>query len=58
MAPVLLPHLAARAMVMKRYPHGITGEFFFMKRETASYCTFDQIETEGTSTRALLTDGG
>ncbi|MEP6717417.1 MAG: non-homologous end-joining DNA ligase [Terriglobia bacterium] len=28
----LLPHLAARAMVMKRYPHGAYGEFFFMKR--------------------------
>ena len=32
MAPVLLPHLADRAMVMKRYPNGIGGEFFFMKR--------------------------
>ena len=31
-APVLLPHLRDRAMVMKRYPHGIEGEFFFMKR--------------------------
>jgi bifunctional non-homologous end joining protein LigD len=31
-APVLLPHLRDRAMVMKRYPHGVTGEFFFMKR--------------------------
>ena len=31
-APVLLPHLAARAMVMKRYPNGIAGDFFFMKR--------------------------
>jgi bifunctional non-homologous end joining protein LigD len=31
-APALLPHLADRAMVMKRYPHGIDGEFFFMKR--------------------------
>ena len=31
-APVLLPHLADRAMVMKRYPNGIAGEFFFMKR--------------------------
>ena len=31
-APVLLPHLVNRAMVMKRYPHGIRGEFFFMKR--------------------------
>ena len=28
----LLPHLADRAMVMKRYPNGITGDFFFMKR--------------------------
>jgi bifunctional non-homologous end joining protein LigD len=31
-APVLLPHIADRAMVMKRYPHGAHGEFFFMKR--------------------------
>lgn len=28
----LLPHLHNRAMVMKRYPNGINGEFFFMKR--------------------------
>src|SRR5919107_355201 len=31
-APALLPHLEDRAMVMKRYPHGAGGEFFFMKR--------------------------
>jgi bifunctional non-homologous end joining protein LigD len=31
-APALLPHLRDRAMVMKRYPHGIDGDFFFMKR--------------------------
>ena len=31
-APVLLPHVADRAMVMKRYPHGADGPFFFMKR--------------------------
>ena len=31
-APVLLPHITERAMVMKRYPHGAAGEFFFMKR--------------------------
>jgi bifunctional non-homologous end joining protein LigD len=31
-AGVLLPHIRNRAMVMKRYPHGATGEFFFMKR--------------------------
>ena len=28
----LVPHLRGRAMVMKRYPHGAAGEFFFMKR--------------------------
>jgi bifunctional non-homologous end joining protein LigD len=31
-APVLLPHLRDRAMVMKRYPNGATGAYFFMKR--------------------------
>jgi len=34
-APVLLPHLVDRAMVMKRYPHGADGDFFFMKRAPA-----------------------
>jgi bifunctional non-homologous end joining protein LigD len=28
----LIPHLTDRAMVMKRYPHGAAGDFFFMKR--------------------------
>ena len=28
----LLPHLQDRAMVMKRYPNGIHGKWFFMKR--------------------------
>lgn len=32
LAPALLPHLKNRAMVMKRYPNGAGGEFFFMKR--------------------------
>jgi bifunctional non-homologous end joining protein LigD len=31
-APALIPHLRDRAMVMKRYPNGAAGEFFFMKR--------------------------
>ena len=31
-APALLPHLTDRAMVMKRYPNGAAGDFFFMKR--------------------------
>ena len=29
---VLLPHLVNRAMVLKRYPNGAAGDFFFMKR--------------------------
>lgn len=31
-APALLPHIRGKAMVMKRYPNGIAGDFFFMKR--------------------------
>ena len=31
-SPWLLPHIADRAMVMKRYPNGAEGEFFYMKR--------------------------
>jgi bifunctional non-homologous end joining protein LigD len=46
-ADVLLPHIADRAMVMKRYPHGAAGDFFFMKRAPAPrpgwirLCTID-----------------
>jgi bifunctional non-homologous end joining protein LigD len=31
-SPALLPHVKSRAMVMKRYPNGAAGPFFFMKR--------------------------
>lgn len=31
-SPALLPHIRSRAMVMKRYPNGAHGDFFFMKR--------------------------
>jgi len=34
-SPWLLPHLKDRAMVMKRYPHGAAGAFFFMKQAPA-----------------------
>jgi bifunctional non-homologous end joining protein LigD len=46
-ADVLLPHITGRAMVMKRYPHGAAGEFFFMKRAPSprpdwiQICTID-----------------
>ena len=44
---VLLPHIRNRAMVMKRYPHGAAGDFFFMKRAPSprpawiEICTID-----------------
>ncbi|MCU1350639.1 MAG: hypothetical protein JWO56_3669, partial [Acidobacteria bacterium] len=31
-SPWLLPHIEERAMVMKRYPNGAEGDFFYMKR--------------------------
>src|ERR1700681_1379068 len=31
-SPWLVPHVAGRAMVMKRYPNGAEGDFFYMKR--------------------------
>jgi bifunctional non-homologous end joining protein LigD len=31
-SPALIPHVAGRAMVMKRYPNGAEGDFFYMKR--------------------------
>ncbi len=46
-SPYLLPHIKDRAMVMKRYPHGAYGDFFFMKRaptprpEWIETCTID-----------------
>jgi len=46
-SPYLLPHVKGRAMVMKRYPHGIAGDFFFMKRAPSprpkwiSICSID-----------------
>jgi bifunctional non-homologous end joining protein LigD len=31
-APVMLPHLAGRALTFKRYPDGVEGEFFYEKQ--------------------------
>lgn len=31
-APVLLPHLKNRPLTLKRYPHGVEGNFFYEKR--------------------------
>ena len=40
-AAVLLPHVSDRAMVMKRYPHGAGGDFFFMKRAPVAAARVD-----------------
>jgi bifunctional non-homologous end joining protein LigD len=46
-SPWILPHLKDRAMVMKRYPNGINGAFFFMKRapeprpQSVSICSIE-----------------
>jgi len=34
-APVMLPHIAARAVTIKRYPEGVDGDFFFQKNAPA-----------------------
>ncbi len=31
-APLVVPYLAGRAMVLKRYPNGVGGDYFYMKR--------------------------
>jgi bifunctional non-homologous end joining protein LigD len=35
-APLLVPYLHGRAMVLKRYPNGVDGEYFYMKRTPAN----------------------
>jgi bifunctional non-homologous end joining protein LigD len=35
-APLLVPYLSGRAMVLKRYPNGIGADFFYMKRTPAN----------------------
>ena len=46
-SPWLLPHIHDRAMVMKRYPNGAEGDFFYMKRapeprpDWIEICTID-----------------
>src|SRR5580698_7438051 len=34
-APVMLPHLAARPVTIKRYPEGVDGQFFYQKNAPA-----------------------
>ncbi len=34
-APVLLPHVAGRPLTLKRYPNGVTGDYFYEKHAPA-----------------------
>lgn len=36
-APLLVPYLADRPMVLKRYPNGVNGDYFYMKRTPAGH---------------------
>jgi bifunctional non-homologous end joining protein LigD len=53
-AGVLLPHLRDRAMVMKRYPHGAAGPFFFMKRAPAPRPEWIQTCAIGHGSRGVI----
>jgi bifunctional non-homologous end joining protein LigD len=53
-AHVLLPHVLDRAMVMKRYPHGAAGEFFFMKRAPSPRPAWIEICTIAHGTRGAI----
>ena len=60
-SPYLLPHIERRAMIMKRYPNGAAGKFFFMIRAPEPRPAW--IETcfiergSGTTFNAPLIDG-
>ena len=47
---VLLPHVADRAMTLKRYPEGVDGESFFQKHAPAG--TPDWVRTEDVPSRS------
>ena len=61
-APLLLPHLAGRAMVMKRYPNGVAGKFFVMKRAPTprpswvETCAIEQASGGGVSDFPVVND--
>ena len=51
-APVLLPHLAGRALTRKRYPDGVDGPVFFEKnapRGTPEWLTVVNLPSPGSS---------
>ena len=61
-SPYLLPHLHDRAMVMKRYPNGAEGDFFYMKRAPEprpawiEICDIDHGESAGVINFPIVQD--
>ncbi len=47
-SPKLLPHLADRALILKRYPDGIDGPMFFQQSASTSVPEAVRVETLGT----------
>ena len=46
-APVLLPHLAGRALTRKRYPNGVDGPMFFSKKALPSTPSGQRVKVAG-----------
>jgi bifunctional non-homologous end joining protein LigD len=56
-APLLVPHLAGRALVTRRWPNGATGEYFRMRRVPAprpSWIATCRAETEASDASDLV----
>jgi bifunctional non-homologous end joining protein LigD len=59
-SPVLLPHLAGRPLVLKRYPEGVTGEMFFQQDagpHVPDVVRVASLDTEAKGKRARIIGG-
>jgi len=59
-APLLLPHLAGRPLVLKRYPEGVTGEMFFQQDagpHVPDVVRVASLDTEAKGKRARIIGG-
>src|SRR3954470_15981448 len=53
-APVLVPHIRHRAMVMKRYPHGASGESFFRKAAPSPQPPCSEISSRDPGSKGVI----
>jgi len=58
-APFVLPVMADRPLVLKRFPNGVTGQSFFQQNagEPPEYVRTETIHTEGGSTNVRIVGG-